>query len=178
MTNRRQTGRIVNRTGLAELFGVAMPTIDHWIRNGCPVEKRGGKGREYEFNTAAVATWRELKARDEAAGNVTASEQELKRRRLAAMTGREELAFAREKADVAPVAQFESAMVKAFAEVRANMRTIASRVPRMIVGEKDEARIRHVLEEEVDRALEALADSQLLSADDLEDEDDDGDDTG
>ena len=48
----------VNRTGLAEHFGVSLTTIDNWIRRGCPYQKKGGRGSEWEFSIDDVDLWR------------------------------------------------------------------------------------------------------------------------
>ena len=177
MSNRTGRGQTVNRTQMAELIGVAMPTLDHWVRIGCPVMQRGSKGVAWQFNTADVIAWREEKARADAVGGQTSDVEELKRRRLQAQTEQAELELAKARGEVAPVRQFERAIEVAFAEVRANLRTISSRVPRMIVGETDEARIKRVLTEEIDQALVALSEISLADEGDLdigEDVDDDG----
>lgn len=61
----------LNRAELASAFKVTPPTVDRWIGQGCPVYQRGGSGREYRFDLAAVADWRgdlaEAEAKEEAA---------------------------------------------------------------------------------------------------------------
>jgi phage terminase Nu1 subunit (DNA packaging protein) len=168
MSNRKGKGQNTTRAGLAEFFGVAMPTIDHWVRTGCPAVERGGRGKAWTFNTADVIAWREQKLRDEATGTTQASADELKLRQLAAKTAQAELELAKSKAEVAPLWQIEKAMQKAFAEVRANMRNIPSRAARLLIGENDEVRFKRVLLEEIDQALDAMAEADLLDNDDLE----------
>lgn len=172
MSNRKGRGQEVNRTELAEFFGISMPTVDDWIRRGCPVIERGGRGRAWRFNTADVAAWQMQRIRDEASGVANASENELRRRKLAAETGKAELEFAMAKGEVAPIRQFEVAMTKAFAEVRASLRIIPVRVTRMIVGETDEQVIKRKITEEIDKALDALAEADLLTDEDLEGDED------
>lgn len=168
MSNRRGRGQEVNRTELAEFFGIAMPTVDEWIRRGCPVIAKGSKGKPWKFNTADVSDWRIQRTRDEATGVAAATESELRIRKLAAETGKVELEFAIAKGEVAPIRQFEIAMTKAYAEVRASMRIIPVRVTRMIVGETDELVIKRKISEEIDKALDALAEAELLTDEDLE----------
>ena len=51
-------GQNVSRAGLAEVFGVALTTVDSWVKKGCPVVVRGhGKGQEWKFNTAQISSW-------------------------------------------------------------------------------------------------------------------------
>lgn len=47
----------LNKAQLAEIFGVSLPAVEGWIRRGCPVSKRGGKGAVYEFDLRAVMEW-------------------------------------------------------------------------------------------------------------------------
>lgn len=167
-------GRIVSRAELADIFGVTPPTVDRWVSQGCPVAKEGGRGRAYEFNTADVREWRDQVIRDDARSTAEASEQELLRRELAAKTELAELRLAKEKRVVAPVQDMLRAMTVANAKVRASLRTLADRIPRMIVGETNEARIKSVLKSEIDQALKSLATASLVTDEDLTD--DDGDD--
>ncbi|MGZ8246228.1 DUF1441 family protein [Methylomagnum sp.] len=50
--------KALNKAQIAEIFGVSLPAVEGWIRRGCPVAKRGGKGAVYEFDLLAVAQWR------------------------------------------------------------------------------------------------------------------------
>jgi len=42
----------VNGKQLADVFGVSLPTVDAWVRQGCPSDQQGGRGREWVFDTA------------------------------------------------------------------------------------------------------------------------------
>lgn len=51
-------GQNVSRKGLSDVFGVALTTVDAWVKRGCPVVVRGhGKGSEWQFNTAQISQW-------------------------------------------------------------------------------------------------------------------------
>jgi phage terminase Nu1 subunit (DNA packaging protein) len=52
-------GIVVNRSGLAAIVGVSLPTIDAWIQQGMPYLRRADrdKGREWQFDTAAAIDW-------------------------------------------------------------------------------------------------------------------------
>lgn len=161
-------GRIVSRAELADIMGVTPPTVDRWVAQGCPVTKEGGRGRAYEFNTSDVREWREQSIRDDAKSTASASEADLLRRQLAAQTELAELKLAEAKRLVAPVEQMRKAVSMANAAVRAQMRNVADRVPRMIVGETDETRIKRVLRAEIDQALTSLAGTAVVSEADLD----------
>lgn len=159
--------RIVSRAKLAEFTGKSLPTIDSWVRQGCPVVKRGGRGKEWEFDTAAVNDWRvEQKEMEAAAANAggEADEAELKRRKLAAETMLAELELAQAKKAVAPISQVERMVANAFAQVRASVRNIPERTVAQLIGETDERRFKNVLLEEIDQTLEALSTGNLAEA--------------
>lgn len=166
-------GKLVSRAELADVMGVTPPTVDRWVVRGCPVENKGGRGRAYQFNTAVVKEWLLEEERASLLSTADASETELLRRELSAKTELAELKLAREKREVAPVTELTRALSIAFAGVRSNMRTIADRVPRMIVGELDERRIKNVLRAEIDQALLVMSKEALVEEDDLEEEDED-----
>jgi phage terminase Nu1 subunit (DNA packaging protein) len=49
--------RSANRREVAEFFEVALTTVDGWIRKGCPVVERTGRGVPSKFDLRAVAEW-------------------------------------------------------------------------------------------------------------------------
>lgn len=62
-------GQKVNRSELAAAFGVALTTVDVWVRGGCPFDQRGsGKGKPWVFDIADVHNWHLQRARSEAGG--------------------------------------------------------------------------------------------------------------
>lgn len=166
-------GRTVNRTGLAETFGVAMPTVDMWRKDGCPVVTIGGRGKEWEFDTAAVAAW--LRERDvrSATGDKQVDKEELNRRRLEADTLRSELELAKAREEVAPVSQIEKMVARAFAEVRAGMRNLPGRCVTQLIGETDERRFKAVMMDEINQVLESMAKADLTDGYTEGDDDDD-----
>jgi phage terminase Nu1 subunit (DNA packaging protein) len=77
--------KIVNRSELAEIFGKSLPTVSAWITRGCPVVERGGRGREWQFDTAAVHDWLMTNAVAAASGDTSKMDiDEARRRKLAA----------------------------------------------------------------------------------------------
>lgn len=169
-------GVIMNRAEAARYLGITPPTLDRWVVQGCPVHKEGGRGRSYEFNSADLREWETQKIRAEGRSTAQATEAELLRRELAAKTELAELKLAREKGEVAPIDQFERAMSLVFGEVRSKLRTIPSRVAPRVVGETDDNRVKAILKDEIDLALQVLSDEQLLDREDLDDEDGEGED--
>lgn len=164
-------GQSCNRGELAGFFGITPPTVDAWVRSGCPQVSKGSRGVAATFNTADVAKWRTDKAREEGSGTSQLDEAELKRRKLAAETGSAELTHAKDLQLVAPLDQIERAVSRAFAEVRAGMRNIPGRVVATLIGETDERKFKKVMLEEIDQVLEALSNADLTAGDDDEDDD-------
>lgn len=161
----------LNTSQLADHYGKHRQTIMAWVRQGMPYDKKGGPGKEWVFDSTAVAEWREEQAVISATGgNELADEEELKRRKLLAETSKAELDLAKAKGEVTLLADMERALAAAFAEVKANMRNIPGRVASRVVGETDETRLKAVLLEEIDQTLTALAADALLTEHDFEDE--------
>lgn len=77
-------GRIVNRKQLAEEHGVSLPTVDGWVRRGCPIESPGARGRAAEFDASKVSIWLDRYAQHQlqkpnavAAGKVSSANAEI-----------------------------------------------------------------------------------------------------
>lgn len=165
-------GSRVNRAGLADIFGVALTTIDTWVRAGCPVLERGGRGKEWAFDTAAVARWREQSAATAAAGDAPDDIEKLDLRKAAAETQIAELKLAQAKSEVAPVAEFEKATARLMATIRANVMNVPARAVLRLLGETNETAFKRVLREELTLALEQSAESDLALGDENDDEND------
>lgn len=163
-------GQKVNREGLAGVFGVTVVTIDAWIRSNCPFDQRGAKGKSWVFDTADVAEWRENRAKESATGEEVSDERELKRRKLAAETGKAELEFAIAKGEVAPVREFERAQAGLMASIRQNVMQVPSRAVLQLLGETDERAFKSKLSAELQLALETAAESDIAMDDDQDDD--------
>jgi phage terminase Nu1 subunit (DNA packaging protein) len=176
---KKSKGQEVNRADLADINGVSLPTVDEWVRRGCPVVQRGGRGRAWKFNTAEVRSWRDDDIRAQAIHPEMATKEQLVLRKLAAETEQAELDLAKARGQVVPVDQFERAMTKAFGEVRAGLRNaLPGRVARRLLGESDETKMKEVMLDEVDQILLVLSDSDLIHESDLEIDDEEDDDEG
>ena len=174
MSGTKGKGKAVNRTGLSDVFGVALSTIDSWVRQGCPFVQRGvGRGQPWKFNTADVAQWLRDKSVQDATGETVASDAELRRRKMVAETATAELTLAKAKGEVAPIREFERAQAKVFAEIRANIMNVPQRVVVQLLNESDETRFKQVLRSELTLALEAAANADLILEDEEEDVDSD-----
>ncbi len=50
--------RRANKSDVAEFFDVSLPTVEGWVRRGCPVVVRGSKTQPWVFDLLHVAEWR------------------------------------------------------------------------------------------------------------------------
>lgn len=155
MSVNRVLGLELNRAELSEFFGIAMTTVDNWVRAGCPVVKRGGRGVAWVFNSADVAAWREGLARQEVTGTADDSFDDLKRRKLAAETVQAELALAKAKGDVAPVSEFREVIQQNYVAFRQNMRSVPAKISLVLVGRSVDE-MQQILQKEIDNALRRL----------------------
>lgn len=162
---------IVNRAELADAMGVSLPTVDRWVKEGCPIKVRPRKGVPAQFVLGEVVSWWGQRERENATGGATSDEAELKRRKLAAETGTAELEFARARGEVAPVAEFEKATARLMAAIRQNVMNVPARAVLQLLGETDEATFKQRLRAELTLALEQSA----LVEFDLDDDSDDDD---
>lgn len=160
-------GQNVSRKGLSDVFGVALTTVDAWVKRGCPVVVRGhGKGSEWQFNTAQISQWLQDQAVDYATGGIPDNKEELELRKQKAETELAELKLAKEKGEVALISEFERAQSIAFSIIRSNILNIPQRAVLQLLGETDERTFKEKLRAELVLALETVADS------DIEDDDD------
>jgi phage terminase Nu1 subunit (DNA packaging protein) len=177
MSGSKGKGTLVNRTGLSDVFGVALNTIDSWVRQGCPVVQRGaGKGQPWQFNTADISAWLRSRAADEASGKTENDENQLKLRRMRAETAKAELELAAARGEVAPIAEFEQAQALVFATLRANIMNVPQRVVVRLLGETNETTFKRILRDELTDALKTTseADPELDDDEDEPDEDEGG----
>lgn len=50
--------RRANKALVADFFGVAITSVDGWVRRGCPYVQRGERGTPWVFDLLQVAEWR------------------------------------------------------------------------------------------------------------------------
>ena len=159
----------VNKREISACMGVSIPTIDRWIREGCPVKERGSKSDPWIFWLPDVISWWGEKQRISAAGSDPTDVDDARRRKLSAEAAMAELELAKARGDVAPVREFEMAQSKMMAVIRTNILNVPSRAVFQLLGETDEKIFKTKLRSELTLALEQAASEDLdidLDADD------------
>lgn len=158
--------RHVSQSGCAEVFGVHRNTVAAWLKQGCPFVQKADKkrGRDWILDTADVAQWRADKAVQDTVGDTeTASEDELKRRKLAADTQLAELEVGKKRGELIPKDDIDKFLSALAIETRTRLLLVPQRCATQLIGMNNEAEIKAIIEGE---QLEALSDvSQLVIED-------------
>jgi phage terminase Nu1 subunit (DNA packaging protein) len=162
----------MNRAEIAQAMGVSEPTIDRWIKDGCPVVQRGRRGVASIFSLPDVVKWWGDQRAAAAAGDAPSDLAEIEKRTAQAKMGKAELELAQARGEVAPIRDFERAWSKAFAQVQANIMNVPQRVVIQLLGETDETTFKDKLRAELTLALQQSAEADI----DLDDEDEDAED--
>lgn len=150
-------GQIVNRADLATLHGISLPTIDAWVRKGCPFVQRGSKGKEWQFDTAAVIEWLLLKTVEDAVGDVSkVSYDEARRRKVAAEAAMAEYELAERKKELVAVEDFIDQVSKEYSNCRTGLLRIPNKIAPQLAQISNEAEIRQVIAEAINEALSEL----------------------
>jgi phage terminase Nu1 subunit (DNA packaging protein) len=150
-----------NLAQLANIFGVHRQTVRAWVRRGCPFihDADQTNGRDWLFDTAAVAAWRVDRAVEDAVGGTQdASEAELRRRKLAAETVVAELAAAKARGELGSIDEFEDQVRNAAIEIRTRLMQMVARVAPMVVGLDSQRKVKDILEKDIRESLEAISD--------------------
>lgn len=163
----------VNRAELAQHMGASLPTVDRWVREGCPVAQRGARGVEWKFELPEVIRWWADRKVAAATGETTDLDEIEKRTALAKMQAAE-LDLAKRKGEVALVREFERAQTRMFALIRANIMNVPQRAVLQLLGETDEMIFKTKLTAELRLALETAAQAELTLDDENEEIEVDG----
>lgn len=119
---------ILNTTQLAEHYGVHRQTILSWARKGMPYMTKGGRGKEWQFDSVHVSSWRDQQTLNDAIGDTNdTSEEELKRRKLAAETSIVEIEAAKARSEVVPVEDVEKTVRDLSIELATRMMLVGKR---------------------------------------------------
>lgn len=154
-------GKQVTRQALADVFGVSLPTIDAWVRKGCPFVEKGGRGQEWQFNTAQVSKWLRDHDVEEATGGIPDDMDELKLRKQKAETELAELELAEKKGEVALVSEYEKVWAMSMGQLRQNIMGVPQRAVLQLLGETDELVFKEKLRAEIILALEQTVESNF-----------------
>lgn len=159
---------IVNKTDLAEILGLTLKGVDDMVRRGCPYVRKGsGRGREWQFDTAAVREWREdrIRAEQETSRPKVVNLEHERLLKLAAERALAELELARVSGEMVRIDQVVETVDQDYANVRARILLIpnklAPRVPRI----RTVAEARKLLHDELREVLHELSSGTEIARD-------------
>jgi phage terminase Nu1 subunit (DNA packaging protein) len=149
---------IKTKAALARHFDVTPRTVNRWIAEGCPKRKTG-------FDPAAVDKWLLLKQerakakskgvdpdeKTKATGVLTARDADVRLKKLRAEKIEEELKV--QRAEVIPRQDVEKLLVQRMTLFKKELRASVRRLAPSLVGLRDMAEARQLLEAEHDRIL-------------------------
>lgn len=151
---------LVNMTELTNMLGVHKNTVFDWMKAGMPVSVRAPVGTRggHKFLMSDVLDWHKSRAVIQATGsNELMSADEAKRRKLMAEAGLQEIELNKRKGDVIELSEVEKKLSNTFAVIRSNMLKVSDRTAIRLIGETDETRIKKIIREEINQALDALS---------------------
>lgn len=160
----KTSGKRVNLVELFQILGKSLPSISSLVKHQMPFVKKGGLGREWQFDTAVIIRWLAEREMAEAEKNA-ASQFELEKQLLKVELDHKRLKYARDAGEVAPLSEMERRLSNLFAEIRANLRNIPARIAPTVVGETDEKQVKIALPKEIDEALSKLDINELGAED-------------
>lgn len=149
---------ILNTVQLADHYGTHRQTIIAWVKRGMPYVTKGGRGKEYEFDSVKVADWKEEQAINNVVGNVESIDvEELKRRKLAAETTIAEIEAAKAKGEVSTLEEMGRQWADIVVTARSNLRQVPARCVSEVLTAETEAEAKEIMLAEIDEALNELA---------------------
>lgn len=151
-------GMVLNQSETARFFGVVPATIREWERRGCPVESRGRKGVQAQYNTADLIRWREQQAALAASGDLSAMDiDEAKRRKLAAEAAIVEIELDKARGELVEVSVVMEAVGKGLDACRSRLLSIGSKIAPDIALETDAATVKEIVDDAVHEALDEIS---------------------
>lgn len=153
--------RTVNRADLALIFGRSLPTIDAWVRRGCPFIEKGGKGKEWRFDSAAVHNWLVAQAVEEAVSQFAdvesgqVSKEEADRRRAVALAITAEVDAAEALDEVVSRQDAEADLAAFCLALKNGLATACAKIASRAASMGNAAEIQELCVDEINRAYGA-----------------------
>lgn len=170
---------LMNQAELAALFEVTPKTIQNWTAQGCPIERKGGRGKPSMYRAADVIRWREDRAKLAATGDLAQMDMdEARRRKLAAEAAMAELVLDQKRGDVVLVALVEKEVGDCFSTLRARLLALGSALAPRLELAPDTAAIREIVDDAVIEVLDDISGTALAFTGDAGVDDPEGFDPG
>lgn len=158
--------RRLNKSELAEFFGVSVQAVDGWCRRNCPVVERGAPGRPWAFDAVEVAKWR-FGVKDAPEG-IDPDEMLPSDRKAWYESETKRRALQVQDRELIPAGEVERVVATAFSAIAQGLRSLPDNIERRTGCTPD---IVEAIDLALDAEMSALADKLTeLGALDLEDE--------
>lgn len=164
MRKRTGAGRRLNKTEIADVFGVSLQTVEQWVRKGLACEK---SARELLFNSAQVAAFLERQAEIRAAESAKPADlEEARARKTAAEAELAEIAVAKARGQLVEIDLVAKAVSDEYAATRAKLLSLPSKLGPTLAIETASIACQDLIERGIVEALEELStDGAVLAAD-------------
>ena len=164
MRKRTGAGRRLNKTEIADVFGVSLQTVEQWVRKGLACEK---SAREVLFNSAQVVSFLERQAEIRAAESAKPADlEEARARKLAAEAELAEIAVAKARGAVVEIDVVARVVSEEYAATRAKLLSLPSKLGPMAAIETSATACQELIERGIVEALEELSgDGDVLARD-------------
>lgn len=158
-------GRIVSRQELSEFLAVDLKTVDGWIRRGCPMLGRGGRGKPHAFNLAHVVEWlRDTARRSTAEASAAISLDEARQRKTAAEAELAELELGHARGELVQIDTAAELFEATLSTVRLRLLAVPAKVAARVAPVRTPAKVRRILEDEFAEVLEELVGGDELAS--------------
>lgn len=152
---------LVNREKLSDLLGCSLRTIDEYKRQGMPGDAPKRPGDQWRFDSATVVEWLRDRERADALGEVAkVTEDEAKRRKLAAEASLAEFDLALKQGTAVSVLDFEHAWNSMLGAARSKLLGIGSALGPELSITTDPAECGEKIDFAVKEALAELSEYQ------------------
>lgn len=112
----------VNRGECAAILGIEPPTLDAWVRKGCPFVQKGAKGRAWVFDPAAVLAWRDdWKAKSAKGGGGVTDLNDARQRKVDVERRLAELDLAEREGSLIPIKDVAELVEAEYTNVRSRL---------------------------------------------------------
>ena len=141
---------------IASVFGVSKMSISNWVKEGMPRESRG------LYDVRQCAAWLEARRKaevDARLSNLGSDEAETRYRLAKAESA--ELDLAAKKGDFVPLDMVLGVWEQEVGAAKAKLLSLPSRMATLLLGCRDRIQIRDILAEEIEIALNELADRTI-----------------
>lgn len=139
----------LNRSQISKALNISLPTVDIWVRNGCPHER---KGKKYIFSLPEVYKWKKLQDKGEV-GSL-----EIERARLAKeQADKYSLDNAVKRGELVPVGDVTRVWESRIGACRSRLLGLPGRISPHVVACSNVAEVKALLERYIYECLDDLA---------------------